>query len=368
MSAKSRTKLGILIGVLIIIIVAGAYGYQYYTELGTSASMQTSQTAMQTVSETIASTTASPLILYSADAYVLESSALASAFTSSTGIMVAPPKGGGSLLLARQISQGNPVSVFIAVSRSAMQPTYLGNQSSGWAIAFASDQMVLAYSNSTSQNSAAASVLNEYNVATSSNSTQAWANFYNGLTSGGVKVGIGDPNADPAGFRAWIVLEAASNVYSSGNFFVNRMITNKGNVTGASAADLIAPLETGQIQFLFIYKSAAIAHNLNYLQLADGVNLGHPAYSSFYSQFSYQLAKGPQKGGLIALYITVPADSTDTANSLQFVVFVVKNYQTVLSPFGLAPMTPPKLYNSTTVPQPIQELVSQGYLKYSGTL
>jgi molybdate/tungstate transport system substrate-binding protein len=276
--------------------------------------------------------------------------------------MMSPPKAGGSLLLAREISQGDPVSVFIAVSRSAVQPAYLGNQSSGWAIAFASDQMVLAYSNATLQSSAAGIVLDDYGTAIANNSTQVWTNFYYALTSGSTNVGFGDPNADPAGYRGWIVLQAAGKVYASTNFFVNRMIVNNGNITGASAADLIAPLEAGQVQFLFIYRSAAISHHLHYMQLADAVNLGNPAYSSFYSQFSYKSAKGKQKGGLIALYITVPTDSTDTANSLQFVVFVVKNYQSILSTFGLIPMTPAKLYNSTTVPQPIQALVSQGYL------
>ena len=364
---------------IIVVIVGVIFGYQYYVQpnmqpvaestLATSLSIVQIQNVSQSVTES-ASTTVSPLILYSADAYVLESATLANAFTSSTGIMMAPPKGGGSLLLAQEISEGNPVSVFIAVSRSAMQPTYLGNESSGWAIAFASDQMVLAYTNVTLQSSAAGSVLDAYGTAVAINSTQTWNNFYYALTSGNVKVGIGDPNADPAGYRAWLTLQAAGKVYASTNFFVNRMLTNSGNVTGASAADLIAPLESGQIQFLFIYKSAAISHHLNYMQLTDAVNLGNPAYSKFYSQFSYKLAKGKQKGSLIALYITVPADSTDPVDSVQFVVFVMKNYQTLLAPFGLTFMTPASLYTTTTasVPQPIQELVTQGYVENSGAL
>ena len=174
---------------------------------------------------------------------------------------------------------------------------------------------------------------------------------------------------DPAGYRGWIVLEAAGQAYANNStFFGNRMISDNGNVTAASAADLVGPLETGQIQFLFIYKSAAIAHKLNYARLPDQVNLGSSNYSKFYSQFSYHISTGVQKGGVIALYITVPADSTDTQDSLQFVEFVVKNSPTLLSPFGLIPMTPARLYNSTTIPTPLQELVTQGYLEPSGSL
>jgi molybdate/tungstate transport system substrate-binding protein len=229
--------------------------------------------------------------------------------------------------------------------------------------------MALAYSNLSLQNSAANSVLTAYNSGAASNTTDAWYDFFSIISSGSVKIGISNPNADPAGYRAWIVLEAASQAYAhDSTFFGNRMISNNGNVTAASAADLVSPLETGQIQFLFIYKSAAIAHKLNYLQLPDKVNLGNPKYSEFYARFSYQLSKGVQKGALIALYITVPADSTDAADSLQFVVFVVEHSPTVLLPFGLVPLTPARLYNSTTIPEPLRELVSQGYLQPSGTL
>jgi molybdate/tungstate transport system substrate-binding protein len=316
------------------------------------------------VSSTIPST---PLILYSADAYVVECAVLESAFTNSTGIMMVPPKSGGSLLLAQEISQGNPVSVFISVSHGAVTASRLGNESAGWAISFAADQMALAYSNSSLQNSAASAAVAAYDSAVASNTTVAWNNFFTMISSGSVKVGFGNPNADPAGYRGWIVLEAAGQAYANNSsFFENRMLSNNGNVTGASAADLVGPLETGQIQFLFIYKSSAIAHKLNYLQLPSQVNLGNAKYSKFYSQFSYQISSGVQKGGVITLWITVPADSTDTTDSLQFVVFVVKNSPMLLSPFGLVPITPAKLYNSTTIPQPLQQLVNQGYLQPSG--
>jgi len=356
----SKKNLRIVAAVVIIAIVigGGVLAYQYFSSNSTSTT-------------SISSTTmpSSPLILYSADAYVAESTTLENAFTNSTGIMMAPPKAGGSLALAQQIAEGNPVSVFLAVSHSAMRPKYLGNQSSGWTIAFASDQMAIAYSNASTQNAATSSVIAAYNSAVASNTTQAWDDFFSNVTSGSVKVGIANPNADPAGYRGWIVLEAAGQAYAnSSTFFGNRIVTNNGNITGASAADLIAPLETGQIQFLFIYKSAAIAHKLNYLQLPDQINLGDPKYNEFYSQFSYTLTRGVESGEVITLYITVPADSTDTADSLQFVVFVIKNSPTLLSQYGLISIAPARLYNSTTIPQPLQELLTQGYLTPSGPL
>jgi molybdate/tungstate transport system substrate-binding protein len=227
--------------------------------------------------------------------------------------------------------------------------------------------MTLAYSNATLQNSAANATVAACNSALAADTNSSWNTCFTMLTSGSVKIGTGNPNADPSGYRGWIVLEAAGQAFANNSsFYENRLISNNGNVTAASAADLIAPLQTGQIQFLWIYKSSAIAHKLNYLQLPGRVNLGSPKYSWFYSKFSYQLATGVETGGVIRLWITVPADSTDTADSLQFVAFVVKNSPTLLSPYGLVPTTPAKLYNSTTVPPQIQQLVSQGFLQPSG--
>ena len=231
--------------------------------------------------------------------------------------------------------------------------------------------MGIAYTSSTGQSQAVTNVINSFGSAMSSNTTSAWYAFYSNLTSGQVKVGISNPNADPAGYRAWIVLEAAGKAYANNsNYFVNRMITNKGNVTGASAADLVAPLQSGNIQFLFIYNSDITALKLSILQLPSGVNLGSPSYNTYYSQFIYNTTGGLEKGGAITLWITVPKDSTNSNESVQFVVYVLQNYKTILNGFGLVYISPPKLYNDTSadVPNALDQMLSQNTLAYSGSL
>ncbi len=360
-----RGKLGISrivsVAIIVVILVAVAGIAAYYTVMHSSNGGQNSTTI---------SSNSSPLILYSADAYVAESQALETAFTNHTGIQTAPPKAGGSLLLGQQIAQGNPVSVFLSVSKTAVQPAVLKNQSAGWAVAFATDEMALGYSNSTMQNSAAVDVVNSYNAARSSNTTSAWFDFYTKLTSGSVKVGISNPNADPAGFRAWLVLQAAGALYAGNrsNYFVDRMLTNNGNVSGASAADLVAPLQAGQIQFLFIYKSAISVHHLELVELGSGVNLGDPSYDAFYSRFSYSTSSGVQEGSAIVLYLAVPKDSTNYEGSLSFVSFVVTDGASILQPFGLGTLTPARVYNDTSLPLVLSQLANQGALEYGGAL
>jgi molybdate/tungstate transport system substrate-binding protein len=310
-----------------------------------------------------------PLVLYVADAYSLEASSILSGFSNKTGLATAPPKAGGSLLLAQEIAQGSPVDVFISVSRPAVQLQYLQGQSAGWAVAFAGDEMSLAYANSSLTNNAAQGVISAFRVAGASNASTDWRTFFQTLTSGSVKIGIADPNADPAGYRGWIVLQAAGGAYASNSsLFVRSAITNSANVSGSSAANLIAPLEAGQLQFVFIYRSAATAHGLGYLKLPGAVSLGEVSRTAFYSRFSYQLKTGVQKGGPIVLYVTIPKQSSNLANSLMFVSFVVKDSQPILQAYHLAVFSPASLYNSTAVPPGISKLVSAGFLAKAGPL
>jgi molybdate/tungstate transport system substrate-binding protein len=335
--------------VVVVLVAASAGSYAYFTYYGGSKP-------------------ASPLLIFSADLYTAESHYLYSGFANSTGLPFLEPKGAGSFALATQIAQGSPVSDFISVSKSALESAYLGSQSPGWGVAFASDQMSIGYSTGSGQPAGFQTILADYQAAAASNASADWKSFFSDLTSGSVKVGISNPNTDPAGYRAWIVLEAAGGFYAGNqSYYVDRLIQSKANLTGASAAALVAPLQAGQIQFLFMYKSAAISHGLTPMALPRHVNLGDPALGSYYSQFTYALTAGVQRGGAILLFITVPKNSTETANALKFVVYVVQN-SPQMSSFGLVPLAPPQLYNSTDVPAPIAQLLSSGAIVRSGSI
>ena len=80
------------------------------------------------------------------------------------------------------------------------------------------------------------------------------------------------------------------------------------------------------------------------MQLQGGVNLGVAAYNTFYGQATYTTVSGGvttvNKASAIVLWLSVPKDSTDTADSVSFVVYVVQNYQTALKNFGLLNLNP----------------------------
>jgi molybdate/tungstate transport system substrate-binding protein len=350
--------------VIVVILVAAAL---VYSSSGKTTTSTTTSTTTTTSVSTLTSAGA-PLISYSADAYTAEVTSLLNGFSTSTGAQVAPVKSGGSFADANQIAAGAPDDVFVSVALTATSSQYLKNLTSNWAVGFASDQMVLAYSNAT-QTAAAATVIGLANTAATSNATSDWNAFFAALTSGSVKVGISNPVSDPAGLRGWLVLEAAGYLYSGGDqqAYASPLLQSDANVTGTNAASLAAPLQGGQIQFLFIYKSAAVSDGLKFLSLDSHVSLGSPSLGSFYSQFSYTDSAGKTAGAPIVLCVTVPLSSVNTAEALQFVQYVVQNAKG-LSSFGLQPFSVALLYNNVSPPAPIQALVSQGLIAEAGAL
>ncbi len=343
------------------------------TSVGTSTLTSTSigtTTATSTLTSTVVKTSGAPLISYSADAYANVVTSLLNSFSSSTGVQVAPVKSGGSTADASAIAAGAPDDFFVSASLTATDAKALGNLSANWAIGFASDQLVLAYSNSTTQTAATNNIITLANTAIASNATSDWNNFYTALVAGTVKIGISAPTQDPAGLRAWLVLQLAGALYSGGNqqAYASTLLRDQGNVTGASAAALVAPLQAGNIQFLFIYKSAASTDGLKYISLNSHVNLGTPSLAtSYYAKTSYTDSAGTTKGAAIVLCITIPLSAVNTAEAIQFVQYVVQNAKS-LSTFGLVPLTPTLLYENTAPPAAIQQLVTQGLIVNNGAL
>jgi len=356
--------------VVVVVILIAALVISSMPAKTTASS--TTATSVSTSTSTVASTSSSkeaPLVTYSADAYATEVTSLLNGFSSSTGVQVAPVKSGGSTADASAIKAGAPDDVFVSSSLSATSSQYLGNLTANWAIGFATDQLVLAYSNSTTQTAATTNIIGLANAAIKSNASSDWNSFYTALVGGTVKVGISAPAQDPAGLRAWLVLEAAGYLYSGGNqqAYVSSLLSDQDNITAASAADLVAPLQAGDIQFLLTYKSAAISNELNYIALDSHVDLGTPSLGSFYSQFSYTDSAGVTKGAPIVICVTVPLSVVNSGDALQFVQYVVQNAKS-LSTFGLVPLAPALLYENTPPPAAIQQLVTQGLIANNGAL
>ena len=213
-----------------------------------------------------------------------------------------------------------------------------GKPYADWYIRFASNHLALAYQS----NSLYASEINA-------------DNWYSILKRPDVKVGIADPRFDAAGYRALMAYALALDYYHSSTIFMDMFgvqfsypfgIFTYENITtvtvpkivetvsgshiiirGASI-QLIALLESGDLDYAFEYESVIKQHKLLMLQLPDAVNLGaeNVDYSQTTVEMDYQrfASVTPEfRGERIGYGITIPSNAPHPDEAALFIAFLL---------------------------------------------
>ena len=176
-------------------------------------------------------------------------------------------KAGGSTKMARLISdQGDPADIMASADYAVIDKSLIPAKAS-WNIRFATNQLVLCYSDQ----SRYAGEINP-------------DNWYDILTRSDVAWGHSDPNLDPCGYRSLMVLQLAEKFYQKPGLY-DQLIANrpKENVK-AKAVELVELLKSGQMDYGWEYLSVAAQHDLKYIQLDDQINLGNYKFDDFYKQ------------------------------------------------------------------------------------
>lgn len=197
-------------------------------------------------------------------------------FTARTGVRVATTSA-GSLEAARRITELRDVPDIIALADEEVFPSLLMPDDVDGYFVFARNRMVIAVA--------------PRRAGERTDST----NWYRALSESLVQVGRSDPDLDPAGYRALLVLQLAARVYHMPSL-PQRVLARSGpeNVRPKSA-DLIALLETGVDDYAFVYESSARSAGLHWIQLPSSIDLGDESKAADYSAVSVRV-KGRTRG------------------------------------------------------------------------
>jgi molybdate/tungstate transport system substrate-binding protein len=173
---------------------------------------------------------------------------------------------GGSTKMARMISElGKPADIMASADYTVIDKGLIPAHAD-WNILFASNQLVLCY---TDQSRFADEVSAD--------------NWYEILARPGVVWGHSDPNLDPCGYRALMVLQLAERFHNQPGLY-DRLIANRpeANVRPKSV-ELVSLLKTGHMDYAWEYLSVAKQHGLKYVALDDHINLGNYKFDNFYA-------------------------------------------------------------------------------------
>lgn len=149
-------------------------------------------------------------------------------------------------------------------------------------------------------------------------------NWYEILLRNDVHIGRSDPNSDPCGYRTILTLKLAELYYNRLN--ISELILQKDNrFIRPKEVDLIALLETGAIDYIFLYRSVAVQHGLKYLSLPSEINLGNPKYADFYLKSKVTI-RGSSPGDSLEIQgepmvygITIPKNAPNRELAKEFI-------------------------------------------------
>lgn len=218
---------------------------------------------------------------------------------------------GGSVANARKLTELNRHCDVFAVSDYKVIDKMLIPRHANYSIRFATNSMAIVFT----EKSKYSKEINQHN----------WLEV---LSREDVRFGRSDPNSDPCGYRAVMVLKLAEKMYNKPG--ITKKLLNKDTEhIRPKEVDLIALLESQNIDYVFIYKSVALQHHLKFIDLPDSIDLGNPSFNEFYGQAKVEIAGNEpgqtitQQGEAMVYGVTMPKNTKNKDQALQFLQFLL---------------------------------------------
>ena len=254
----------------------------------------------------------------------------------------------GSRRCARKISDLKRECDVMASADYTVIDTLLIPDEATWNIPFAANEMALVYHEG-SRRSAELTVKN-------------WVEI---LQDDRVMFGRSDPNADPCGYRAVLTLKLAALFYADESI-AETLLQKDLRFIRPKETDLLALLEAGAIDYIFLYRSVAQQHGLPFLILPDEVNLKTMEYAPVYQQAQVQISgKKPgefvTKTGAPMVYgLTIPTRAPHPDVALAFVDFVLSSTRgmAVMEACGQPSVVPSPSKTFASVPSQLKGYVT----------
>ena len=247
-------------------------------------------------------------------------------------------EGSGSRKAARKISDLHKrCEIMASADFSVIDKLLIEQNYADYNILFATNEMVIAYF----PTSKYADEINK-------------DNWYEILLRKDVQYGHSDPNADPCGYRTMLVWQLAEKYYKKTGLY-EKLVKNCPDKNIRSAeVDLIALLEAGELDYLFIYRSIAKQHNMKYIALPDSINLKKAEYAEFYKQAKIKVTgKKPGEfitkiGAPMVYGFTIPNTAKDIKGAVLFADFILSEKgRKIMEENGQPCIVPPVIKGKT---------------------
>lgn len=236
-----------------------------------------------------------------------------------------------SLEAVRKLTELDRVPDVLAVADETLLPQLVVPGHARWYVAFATNAMVLAYTDRS---------IGAREITT--------ANWWQVLLRPGVRVGRSDPAVDPSGYRAIMAVQLAERHYRQPGLAAKLLAAMPSRYIRHAEADLSALVQAGELDYGWTYRSLAIAHGLQYVELPREIDQSAPALAAWYAQVAARIGGPPGtdsltiRGAPITFALTVPARAAHAATGQAFARFLLSaEGRAILERSGLRALAAP---------------------------
>jgi len=239
-------------------------------------------------------------------------------------------EGAGSQTTIRKVTELSRECGIIASADYTLIPQLMFPQHADWYITFACNRMVIAYTDSSQ-------FADEVDKD----------NWYEILQREGVKYGRADPDQDPCGYRTLMVWQLAEDFYNAPGLYGKLYEAKDKDIMRPKSVDLIALLESGDLDYAFEYLSIAKQHKLNFVDLPAEIDLSSEEFKDYYTRAEVRVAgKKPGefltiKGKPIVYGVTIPKNFPRQEIAIAWIDFLLSpEGRAIMEANGQPPITP----------------------------
>ncbi len=289
------------------------------------------------------------LIIFHAGSLTVPVKNLADAFQKQHPGVTFETEAAGSRTTARKVSElGREADLVMSADYTVIDNLLIPDFAE-WNIRFARNKMVIAYTGNSKYG-------DEINGE----------NWHEVLLREGVIYGHSDPNADPCGYRTLLVWQLAEKHYGIPGLYEKLDKHCPPENVRPKETDLIALLQSGDMDYAFEYQSVAVQHGLKFVELPDEINLSQLKFADLYAQAQVELSgKEPgttiiMKGKPIVYGLTIPKNAPHPELAIAFVRFLLgPEGQAIMRDSGQPPIVPATTDDISKTPAELKELVAQ---------
>ena len=271
----------------------------------------------------------------------------------------------GSRSCVRKITDLEREADILASADYNLIPTMMMPEYADWYVAFAKNQLVIAYT----EESAYSDEINQ-------------DNWYEILRRPDVVYGFSNPNDDPCGYRSQMVTQLAESHYGDDMIYDDLMEANTGMesifengtylikvpeseamnpnndkvMVRSMEVELSSALEAGEIDYFYIYRSVAVQHGFEFVELPAQIDLGSVEHTDFYKTAQVETSDGKINVAAPIVYgVTIPTNAPNEELALEFVELLLgKEGQAIFMNNGQPPIVPAVTETTESVPEELK--------------